>query len=396
MSCCKVVIPLLFPNSLNRLENLQLAASHKISKQNWCRCRSLPILAFSIVMVCNPLRAYNWSNDYGVDLTAGYHDNIDLSVDDEIDTSSGAVGVFADMEGTTEISSIRLALALTGTTYSDSSLDDETAYNLSLDTSNSGERIASFFSLLLDREATRETEQLDSEFDARDGTRDSVTFTPSLSYEVDETNSIVAGFSFQDVSYDTNANTDYTDKSISLSWVHQLNEASSISTNFQFAEYDPDDDDTSDTNSVNVGYDYRASEATSYYFSVGYTKVDEPDGSSDGGTGAFAVNHQTDERNNFSLSLSKDYQASGDGDVSDEDRLNLGWNHELSERAQFTLSTEVASRDDTDYYSFEVGSSYQYTPETALSASYRYRGREEDSDDANSSSILFSLSYSPI
>jgi hypothetical protein len=347
-------------------------------------------------MVCKPVHAYNWNNDYGVDLTAGYHDNFELSNDDEIETSSGAVGVFADIEGTTEISSIRLALALAGTTYSDSSLDDETAYNLSLDTSNSGERIASFLSVLLDREATRETEQLDSEFDAKDGTRDSVTFTPGLSYEVDERNSIGASFSFQDVSYDTNSYTEYTDKSISLSWVHQLNEASSISTNFQFAEYDPDDENTTDTNGAYVGYDYRASEATSYSFSLGYTKVDEPEGSTNGGTGGFAVNHQTDERNNFSLTLSKEYAASGEGDVSDEDRLNLGWNHALSEEAQFTLSTEVASRDETDYYSFGVGSRYQYTRETVLSANYRYRGREEDSDDANSSSILFSLSYSPL
>ena len=369
---------------------------HKISRQYRGRYLSQLALVFSIVIVCNPVHAYNWSNDYGVDLTAGYHDNIDLSDDNEIDTSSGAVGVFADIVGTTEVSSIRLGLGFTGTTYSDSSLDDETAYNLSLDTSRSGERLTGFFSVLLDRAAIRETEQLDSEFDNQDGTRDSVTVSPGLSYQVNERNSFATSLSFQDVSYDTDSYTEYTDSSVSLSWIHQLDEASSISTNYQFAQYDPDDDDTTDTNSVDVGYDYRASEATSYYFALGYTKADEPDGSTDGGTGAFAVNHQTDERNNFSLTLSKNYAASGDGEVSDEDRLNLGWNHALSEKAQFTLSTEVASRGDTDYYSLGVGSSYQYTRETALSANYRYRGREEDSDDANSSSILFSLSYSPI
>lgn len=347
-------------------------------------------------MVGRPVHAYNWNNNYGVDLTAGYHDNIDLSDDDEINTSSGAVGVFANIEGLTEISSIRLGLGFTGTTYSDSSLDDETAYNLSLDTSRSGERLTGFLSVLLDREATRETEQLDSDFDAQDGNRDLVAVTPGFSYQVNERNSFSASLSFQDVSYDTNSYTEYTDSSLSLTWMHQLDEASSISTSYQYSEYNPDDDDNTDTNSVDVGYDYRASEATSYYFSLGYTKVDEPDGSTNGGTGAFAVNHQTDERNNFSLTLSKDYQASGEGDVNDEDRLNLGWNHALSEKAQFTLSTEVASRDDTDYYSLGVGSSYQYTRETALSANYRYRAREEDSDDANSSSILFSLSYSPI
>jgi len=373
-----------------------LTALHRISRQSWGGYPSLLIPVFSIAMVCKPVYAYDWNNDYGVDLTAGYHDNIDLSDDDEIDTSSGAIGVFADIEGTTEISRISLGLALTGTTYSDSSLDDETTYNLSLDTSRSGERLTGFLSVVLDREATRETETLDSEFDEQNGTRDSVTVTPGLSYEVNERNSFAASLRFVDVSYDTDSYTEYTDNSLLLSWIHQLDDASSISTNFEFAEYDPDDDGTTDTNSVDVGYDYRASEATSYYFSLGYTKVDEPDDSTNGGTGEFAVDHQIDERNEFSLTLSKSYEASGEGDVSDEDRLNLGWNHALSEKVQFTLSTEVASRDDTDYYSVGVGSSYQYTREIALSADYRYRGREEDSDDAKSSSILFTLSYSPI
>jgi hypothetical protein len=113
------------------------------------------------------------------------------------------------------------------------------------------------------------------------------------------------------------------------------------------------------------------------------------------------VNHQTDERNNFSLSLSRDYEGSGRGDVRERDRINLQWNHGLSDRSQTTVSAEGVNTDDRDYYTLAAGYNYNYTREVVLSASYRFRVRSEDedsfdADSANSSTLLFTLSYSPL
>jgi len=348
-----------------------------------------------MILVCKSVSAYDWNNNYGANLTLGFDDNFRLSADDEIDTTSTSVGVFTALEGLTEISSIRLALGIDGTTYSESSIDDETSYNLSLDTARTGERLSGILNVRLESRATTETELLDTGFLEEDGTRDSVSVAPSLSYQMDERNSFSASLSVEDVSYDTVSLTEYTNNSVSLSWRYQLDETSSVSTSLQHAVYDPDDDDETNTDSVYVGYELRASEATTYNFSVGFTEVERPDDSEDGNNYAFDVNHRPDERNSFALELSNSYEASGAGDVREEDSLNLQWDHALSERAQVTLSMEGVSTDDRDYdyYSFTAGSNYQYTPEIELSASYRYREREEDSESADSSAVFFSLSY---
>jgi len=359
--------------------------------------RFLPaILVFSFLVALKPAAAYDWSNDYGADLTVGFDDNFRMSVDNEIETTSTALGLFADIQGATEISNMRLAIGLVGTTYSETSIDDETSYNMSLETARSDERLSSFLSIVLVSQATTESELLDTGFLEQDGTRDSVSVSPGLSYQVNERNSVLATLQLQDVSYDTVSLTEYTNNSLLLSWRYQLDEMSNVSTSLQHAVYEPDDDDDTVTNNVYVNYEFRTSEATTYDFSVGYSEVERPDETEDSNDYAFGVNHQVDERNNFELELGNSYQASGEGSVREEDRLNLRWNHALSNRAQITVSSEGVKTDVRKYFSFRIGSSYRYSREVGLSASYRYRERDEDSNSADSNAVFFSMSYSPI
>jgi hypothetical protein len=363
-------------------------------KTNWSAKLYRVILVFALTVTFNPAGAFDWNSDYGTSLTVGYDDNFRLSTDDEVETSSTEFGLFAGIAGTTEISTINLTLGLNGTTYSESSIDDETSYTLSLATTRTGERLSNSLDVLLESAATTETELLDTGFLDEDGTQDTISVTPGLSYQVDERNSLSASLSLQDVSYDTDSLTDYTENSLSLSWIYQLDETSSVSTSLEHIVYDPDDDDETNTDGVYLGYELRASAATTYNFTVGFTEVERPDDTEDGNNYSFAVNHVTDARNSFTLALSNSYEASGEGDVREEDQLNLGWNHDLSERAQFTLLAEGVSTDDRDFYSLEIGSNYQYTPEMALSAMYRYREEDESSRNADSSAVFFSLIYS--
>lgn len=359
--------------------------------------RFAPVIpTFLFLVTCAPVSAYDWSNDYGANLTVGFDDNFRLDEDDEIDTTSTDLGVFADIQGATELSTIRLAIGANGTTYSESEIEDEISYNVSMDAARSGERLSSFVNVRFESEVTTESELLDTGFLEEDGTRDTISVSPGLLYQVNERNSVSAILGYRDVSYDTVSLTEYTDNSVTLSWSYQLDEMSSVATGVTHTVYDPDDDDDTETDSVFVSYERQTSEATTYNYSVGFTDVDQPDGSEDGSTYAFGVNHRTDERNSFTLGLSKSYEGSGDGEVRDEDRLNMQWNHGLSDRAQFTLSAEGVNTDDRDFYSIQAGSNYQYSPEVSLSASYRYRERDEGAEDADSNAVFFSLSYSPI
>jgi hypothetical protein len=363
-------------------------------------------LLFVLGGSCNLANAYDWGSDYGVNTGVGVHDNYRLTDNNEVNSTSVQVGGFANVEGRTEISRVALGLRTRYRTFSDSSIDDETSYNLSLSTSRTGERLYSYLRTAFDSASTTETEVEDTGVN-KDGTRDTITISPGVGYQLDERNTVAADLSYRDVSYHTVSLTEYTNTSLSLSWIYQFDEARSITTSYVYTVYDPDDpedpddDGTTDINSVNLGYNFSTSEVTAYNITLGVSDVDEPQGSTTNGTGSFSVGHETDERNIFTLALSRSYEGSGEGDVREEDRMNLQWDHALSDRSQAIVSAEGVDTDNRNYYTMLAGYNRNYTREIVLSASYRFRVRSEDEDSidvngANSNTLLFTLSYSPL
>ncbi len=351
-----------------------------------------------VLIYCNSdsAFAFEWTNDYGVSATLGFDDNFRLSEDDELDSSWLDLGLFTDLIGATEISEIRLAVGVNHASYSESSIANETSYNLSFESSRTGERLDSFLDASLVSELTTETELLDSGFTEEDGTRNSFRLSPGLAYRIDERNTVTGSLTYEDVNYNDIDLIEYSQESLRLGWRYLLGESSSVSAGLEFSVYDPEDGDETDTNSVNVGYRRQISEATGFDISMGYTDMERADDSEGGSNFSFGVAHETNERDIFNLRISKTYAASGLGSVREEDRLVLQWGRGLSERAQATVSAEGVSADERDYYSISVGGNYLYTREVRLSGSYRYRERDEVFVNADSSTLLFSLSYSPI
>lgn len=353
----------------------------------------LPMLCFE----CNLARAYEWTNNYGTDLTVGYDDNFRLSAveENQIETVWSSLGVFADINGATEISNIRLVFGANGFSYSDKSIDDRNSYNILLDGQRSGERLDTFIAASFRQDLTVESELLDTGV-IEDGTRDTVTVAPGLRYRVDERNAVTARYSFRDVSYDTVSLTEYMDNALSLGWDYLLDETSSVSAGIRSTRYESEAGSTSETESVNIGYSLKTSEVTTYNFSYGYSGVDRSGVTDTSNNYSINVNYRQDELDNFILAASRGYRSSGSGGVRLEDRLDLRWNRGLTDRSQFRLSIRGVAAEDRDYFSIQPGIKYQYSPEISTFTSYRYRVQTDDFGDANSSSLLFTLTYSPI
>ena len=266
---------------------------------------------------------------------------------------------------------------------------------MALNSSRTGERLDSFLDVSLDSVSTADSELLDTGT-LVDGTRESVSFAPGISYRLNERDSVSANLTLQDVSYDTVSLTDYTDNSLTLGWRHGLDETSNIALSLSTSVYETENDVRTDTNSVNLGYELSVSTQTSYDFSIGYSEIDRPTGSVSTGIYGIEMNYRSDDRNNLQASVSNGYEASGAGEVREENRLGVQWNHGLSERSQLTFSADGISSELRDYYSVEVGSNYQYTREINLAASYRFRQQSDALGNADSSTLLFSLSYSSL
>lgn len=278
--------------------------------RNTRRTIIVAIFASAVTVQWHTVAAYDWNNDYGATVSVGYDDNFRLSESNKTSTTSGTLGVFANLQGATEISNLGFTVGANSNAYSESSIEDSDTYNLSLDTSRRGERLSGSLKVALDSQSTTETELLDSGT-TRDGSRDTVSISPGFSYQVNERNSFSVNLSLRDVTYDTVSLTDYSDNSVALSWGYILDETSGILINLRNTDFDPEQGNKAETNSLFAGYNMRVSEATSYNFSIGYSDVDRPSDPEDGRTFSVAVTHSTDERNSFAASLSNSYQPSG-------------------------------------------------------------------------------------
>ena len=346
------------------------------------------------ILFAGRVHALNWEGSYGVNITAGNNDNLLLvePTAGELDTSFSKLGLFVSTEGSSELTSVQIRFGIDSDEYSAPSVEDRTTGNLSFSLSNQGERLQTGLEASLLSEPTIETELLDSNIIV-DSTRDTLNVSPSMTYQIDERNSLSISLGFTDVSYDTGQFTEYQDSSLSLGWDYRLNETSDFSTSLSFSQYDPDSTDSTDTSSLNLGYVMRPSETTTYSFSIGYSDVDRPVNDQTGSTYSVAVNNIRDERNSFALTAARSFQASGLGVVREEDKLDLSWTHAFSEKVQGVLSAVFVGTEDRDYFEIQPRISYRISENLSISGNYRFRKQDKIAENAESSSLLITLTY---
>ena len=107
-----------------------------------------------------------------------------------------------------------------------------------------------------------------------------------------------------------------------------------------------------------------------------------------------AVSNIRDERNRFSLTAARSFEASGTGDVREEDRLDLSWTHAFSEKVQGVLSADFVGTDDRDFFEIQPSISYRITENLSISGNYRFRKQDSiTTGDAESDSLLITLTY---
>ena len=372
----------------------------KLTRQN---ALSIHLRRISLVAACVLIglapkfaEAMSWDSGYGASLTIGSDDNFRLRESDELDTETGSLSVSAQLEGSSEISSLVIGASANADSYSESEIDDSEGYRLFLLGSRSGERLSTSISLASSSQSTTQSELLDTG-NTEDGDRITRSVTPSLTYQVNERNSITLSLSHRDVSYDTVSLIEYTDNSASVSWGYDFDETKNISFTLRESEYDPEDSDTSETTSISVGYRFRPTELFGVFLSVGVSELDRPDESEDSNDYSLELSYQVDERNNFVASFENSYQASGAGEVREEDQLSLVWNRSISERTSMSIQVDSTSNDDRDYMAVLLQGIYNLSETLNVSASIRQR--EQDSGgsiEADSTSLFFTLSYSSL
>jgi len=332
-------------------------------------------------------------HDYSVQLSSDYVDNFRLSETDQIDTWSNTLGLGLELGSASETSNVTGLIFIDATEYSDSSIEDSDSYTLDFDFGRKGERLYGLLFVSHRSESTTETELLDTGRIV-DGARISTSIVPTVGYYFDERNSISTSLDYIDTSYDDVSLVGYSQKSLSVSWDHQMDEISKLSSGFSVAEYDPEDDSVTDTRTIGVYYESKFSASMDYILGIGFSDVNRPSDSESSGVFSLEVSYIPDRRNDFSGSLSSTYEPSGTGNVQETDSLSFAWNHGISEKLSFDLSGVASSNSSQDYFSLSAGGKYVFRPEWSMSSNIEYRKQNKDTGNAESVGIYFFFYYS--
>lgn len=357
------------------------------------RSMSKLIPALSVIVALGQPAIAAWDDYYGIGITAGYDNNFRLTEDDPVETGILSGNFFAGAEELTQTTSLVLYADIRGDSYSDDSIDDSHALELSLTWGESLIRSEYSVDVSYLMEPTAESEQLDSGASV-DASRDSADLTLAYGYDMTQLTSLLADLQFTDVQYDTDVFTDYQVATGSAGFRQRLSPRSSWSLTATFGTYEPTDDGQTDTLSGDLGYLYSTSERTTYTFTVGYAEIKGPDENEYGRTFAADISHIVDERNSFVLTIADDYQPTGNGEVRREESAEIEWLHALTDRVAFYSSLLILSADDLDYGEFDIGCGYSITREVLIEGTYTYRNQQDDIEDATSDSVYITLTSS--
>ena len=228
------------------------------------RIRLRPALALLVctATVAPASNAAEWKIDPRVELRAGYNDNIRLDVDDELSSPEYILNPGTLFSYETPTSGVSGDLDLAVRRYTDESdLDDE----------NGRLRVASFrrmerselglkFDVVKDTTLDSQLEETGVVFDRVDRWR--VSANPTWRYSLSERTSMRLGYTYTNVTYDNNSNSNFSDYTanggeLTLSRILSPRATGSITAFYQ--QTDNDNDIEATYSGLQAGTDYRFS-----------------------------------------------------------------------------------------------------------------------------------------
>jgi len=247
-----------------------------------------------------------------------------------------------------------------------------------------------------------------------------LSFAPSYQYQWSERDSLSLSFNYTDRTYSGNTSSnDNQSYSLNTGWSHKLNERIALRANLGYTRYESEGRLQSDTRSdiwrVNTGVSYDWTERTSLTLLLGVTHqktqtsqlglVERDDllfieqinrtSNQTGTSVTLQWNHEA-LLNNYSASYTRDLVPSSDGNVREQDRLNLGFSRKLSDLSRMGVNASwLQSSDDTssrDYFSISPTYTREFTRDLSMNARYEYRWQKRSTEDSSIDGSVYRLS----
>jgi len=245
------------------------------------------------------------------------------------------------------------------------------------------------------------------------GDRSKWRFVPDWTLGLSDISSLVTQLDFVDVSYDdvlANALTDYTDTRLRLSYRRAISSRNTLvvmATGRQYSADDPLIDDVDGVAGI-IGLERELSETTRLRFNVGVENTEQTAGDKD----PEVIGDLTLTRNLETITMFAQYRrsvnASGAGQVSKRDQVNVNFSRRLNEKISIGLGVRAyqsrgigdaaATFNDQEYLQLQTQFVWYLSQAFSVEADYRYtvidRGVAFDGR-ANSNHVNLWFVYNP-
>lgn len=395
----------------------------------------LKVLTIS-VLTSSALQAAEWKLEPSVGIRAQYNDNVNMRT--EANNPLGSTGYTLDPKiklAAEEQNLWGLSLSTRGkfTRYQDLRNADSNNVYVNLDSSRQTERAM----LRLNASLTRNT-NFDDDYDTEspfagltdDKTkRKTITFSPSVRWNLSQTSVLIFSINTTDVSYDEVIYTslrDYTNNSVSFQAYWQVLERHTLGYTVSYSEQEtPEVNYASDTSVLNVDYTYNINQSSDLKFSLGgrYLNTLQKDGlflgcvtpspfdgpnscafglpilgdlenKNDGLTINASYSNQTERASN-AFNVARNVIPSSTGSVQEQRSANYKFSFKNTERLTSSLlldgyETETIGGGDSSYdrtrYRIEPSVFYKLSRDWSLSFKYSYINQNITNTDQDSTS----------
>ena len=372
-------------------------------------------IAGALLLVTFPAAslAAGWVADFSFDADAAYDDNFLMS-DTEQESWIYSVKPEVSLIYLTPVVTSELDAKLAVKRYSE--FDQFDSEDPAFNWKNSYKRARSTWSMDF---GYRESSQRDfaeedtGQFDSNTIV-ETVYVDPSVVFRVSEKDDLGISLGFTERDYDADDFSDNENETVGLNWQHKVDEVLSTTANISVSKYQADrpniNTNETDYENITVGFIYQYSESLNINGSTGYFQSDSRkriisgpavvivDSENTGLLLNLGMNY-SQEKTDWSLSLSRGLYPSSQGDVEERDSLGIGFEHRFTTRSSSGINVSWYNTNsvDNDRESINISPYYHYrlTEKLTLQTSYVFRSFDRQlGGEVDSNRVKLGLRYS--
>ena len=372
-------------------------------------------IAGALLLVTFPAAslAAGWVADFSFDADAAYDDNFLMS-DTEQESWIYSVKPEVSLIYLTPVVTSELDAKLAVKRYSE--FDQFDSEDPAFNWKNSYKRARSTWSMDF---GYRESSQRDfaeedtGQFDSNTIV-ETVYVDPSVVFRVTEKDDLGISLGYTERDYDADDFSDNENETVGLNWQHKVDEVLSTTANISVSKYQADrpniNTNETDYENITVGFIYQYSESLNINGSTGYFQSDSRkriisgpavvivDSENTGLLLNLGMNY-SQEKTDWSLSLSRGLYPSSQGDVEERDSLGIGFEHRFTTRSSSGINVSWYNTNsvDNDRESINISPYYHYrlTEKLTLQTSYVFRSFDRQlGGEVDSNRVKLGLRYS--